>query len=353
MPRTAMKKMVIVLLHAGYWLLYALLVFLFLMISTRGRHTIAEMWTIWLLSGVAVFSFLPGILGFYSFYLLLFPLLQAKRFLLLLLLGLAAITGSGIITLAVLSIQGMGWNTHTGWQEKMWMIIFLALLAGIHGIIGTVMRGFISWYDDIRVKAALQQKNHETELALVKSQLNPHFLFNTIHNIDVLIEKDAVQASLYLNKLSDIMRFMLYEAKTEQIPLSRELAYIERYIDLQKIRTANTNFVQYTVNGDAGNLMIAPLLFIPYIENAFKHAAHEKDANAIRIQLLVEAGRIIFECENRYSHIPHPVEGGANGLGHTLLQKRLELLYPQKHTLCITQQNGCYKVNLTLDTHEN
>jgi sensor histidine kinase YesM len=189
--------------------------------------------------------------------------LQAKRFLLLAGCGLLTILCSGIITLAVLSIPGMGYNTHVGWQERMWMIIFLALLAGVHGIIGTVMRGFISWYGDIRIKAALQQKNHETELALVKSQLNPHFLFNTIHNIDVLIEKNAAQASLYLNKLSDIMRFMLYEAKTEQIPLSRELAYIERYIDLQKIRTANTNYVQYHVTGNAGNLMIAPLLFIP------------------------------------------------------------------------------------------
>ena len=352
-----MKRPAIILLHLGYWFLYILLVFSFLLLTLRGHGTMPGlwgMWQVWLLSGVGIFCFVPGVLGFYSFYSLLFTrFLQTKKFLLLLLFGILATLSAGVIALLVLSLPATPWNTHPReWQEMMWMLLFLALLACVHGIIGLVMKGFICWYGDIRIKEELTQKNHETELALVKSQLNPHFLFNTIHNIDVLIEKDAAQASLYLNKLSDIMRFMLYETKTEQIPLSKELAYIEKYIALQKIRTANMNYVQYSVAGDAANLMIEPLLFIPYIENAFKHATHERTANAIRIQLSIEAGQLVFDCENRYSLAPHPIEG-ANGLGHTLLQKRLALLYPNKHTLAISRQNGIYKVNLILHTHEN
>ncbi len=119
------------------------------------------------------------------------------------------------------------------------------------------------------------------ELALVKSQINPHFLFNTINNIDVLISKDAERASAYLNKLSDIMRFMLYETKPAKIPLPKELTYIEKFIELQKIRTTNEHYVNYSIKGDTANFMIPPMLLISFIENAFKYADNKKVENAI------------------------------------------------------------------------
>ena len=95
------------------------------------------------------------------------------------------------------------------------MTLFIAFIAFIAGVIALVIRGFITWVDEIKLKDELKQKNHETELALVKSQLDPHFLFNTLNNIDVLILKDQKVASEYLNKLSDIMRFMLFETKAD------------------------------------------------------------------------------------------------------------------------------------------
>ncbi|HXD92543.1 MAG TPA: sensor histidine kinase [Bacteroidia bacterium] len=185
------------------------------------------------------------------------------------------------------------------------------------------------------------------ELALVKNQINPHFLFNTINNIDVMIAKDAGQASAYLNKLSDIMRFMLYETKTEKIPLSKELTYIEKYIDLQKIRTSNINYVNYHVEGDGGNLVIAPMLFIPFIENAFKHAENKKLDNAVNIKLTLSKEMITFECENKFS------ESASNndeqsGLGNELIAKRLQLLYPNKHTLDVSNKNQTYHVKLVV-----
>ncbi len=140
------------------------------------------------------------------------------------------------------------------------VIVVIAFGALLNGIIGLVMKGFITSYGDIRVKEELNRKNFEVELALVKSQLSPHFLFNTINNIDVLIGIDAARASAYLNKLSDIMRFMLYETKTELIPLEEELAYIEKYIDLQKIRTANPDYIRFRVQGRAPGLLVPPML---------------------------------------------------------------------------------------------
>jgi LytS/YehU family sensor histidine kinase len=214
------------------------------------------------------------------------------------------------------------------------------------------MRGFISWYGDIKLKEDLTKKNFEMELALVKSQINPHFLFNTIHNIDILIEKDAKQASAYLNKLSDIMRFMLYETKTEKIFLARELTYIEEYISLQKIRTSNPDYVHYTVNGEAGNLLIEPMLFIPFIENAFKHSENTKSVNTITIQFDIAPGKIIFSCENHY--LKHAKNNPAqSGLGNELIKKRLALLYPGSHTLEVNNANEIYKVQVTIRQNEN
>lgn len=348
-----MKKPVIYLLHMGYWLLYGLLMSTFISFIGKGHLSWHELWTTLFFSPLALFCFLPGILGFYSFYTILFNyFLVKKKHLALVGMCIVFALAAGLITTLLLALPLTHWMGHPTLREQLFMAVFLALLATIHGIIGLVLKGFISWYGDIKLKEELNKRNYETELALVKSQINPHFLFNTINNIDVLIEKDATKASLYLNKLSGIMRFMLYETKADRIPLQKELDYIEEYIALQRIRTANSSYVQYTLQGDPGNMMIAPMLFIAYIENAFKHAAPRKEGHAVSITLSIDQGTINFGCENKYQRTSE-VNGIHNGLGNELLQRRLALLYPGKHTLDISDQEGNYKANLTLRTHEN
>jgi LytS/YehU family sensor histidine kinase len=182
---------------------------------------------------------------------------------------------------------------------------------------------------------------------LVKSQLDPHFLFNTINNIDALLLKDPEVASEYLNKLSDILRFMLYETKTEKIALSKEVEYIEKYIALQKTRTSNDNFVHFTLNGNGSNQLISPMIFIPFIENAFKHTSNKKNENAISISLAIEENRIVFVCQNIYDE--NKLQLNTNGLGNSLIRKRVELMYPEKHQLSITKQDAWYTVKLILN----
>jgi sensor histidine kinase YesM len=299
-------------------------------------------------SYVTIFAIFPGLLGFYFFYTVLFSrFLKRKKIIGLFVFGILESIVSGVLTVLALDYL---WNPRLfdiGWASILAMILFLSVLTFVHGMIGLVLRGFITSYGDIQLKEDLNKKNYEMELALVKSQINPHFLFNTINNIDILIEKDAVKASEYLNKLSGIMRFMLYEAKTEKIPLAKELTYIEKYIDLQKIRTANPNYVNYTVEGDLNDLLVEPMLFIPFIENAFKHAENKKIENAINIRIAIEKDRIIFVCENHYSKSSRDGEG-QNGLGNGLIRKRLQLLYPGKHELEITVENEIYKAKLIL-----
>jgi sensor histidine kinase YesM len=306
------------------------------------------------------FAVIPGLIAFYTFYSYLYNrFLLKKRLVFLCLSGMAvsvicAMLGELILSFLFGSIVNIDGHVRSGIMfehlkplEIVGFGIFMTFNALVNGIIGLVMKGFITSYGDISLKEELNRKNYEMELALIKSQINPHFLFNTINNIDVLIEKDAQTASIYLNKLSDIIRFMLYETKTEKILLSKELTYLEKYIDLQKIRTANPNYVSYSIEGDSGSLTIAPMIFIPFIENAFKHSENKKIENGINIRVSILGNVITFECENKYSQTPQTAPG-PNGLGNALIQKRLNLLYPDKHNLIVSNKNGIYKVSLTL-----
>ncbi len=345
-----MKKSVILFLHAGYWILYLLLVTSFLVALAANTKTDLTLIVqrSWLSSPLPLLLVGPGVLSFYSFYTFLFQRwLTRQKLGGFFLAGLLTVMVSGLLPLLLLQLPGIPWTITHQWEALFSMWVFLVILATIHGIIGMVMKGFITWYGEIKLKEDLKKKNLETELALLKSQLNPHFLFNTINNIDVLIETDAPKASRYLNTLSDILRYMLYETKAEEIPLQQELDYIEKYLSLQKIRSANPNYIQYRVEGEPGNHMISPLLFISYIENAFKHAESLKAGNAILITVTITPDSIRFRCENKYRR-HQQVRKDHSGLGQELLSRRMELLYPGKHALTITDQDETYIVDLKL-----
>ena len=186
----------------------------------------------------------------------------------------------------------------------------------------------------------------------MKSTISPHFLFNTLNNIDILITKDSEKASVYMKKLSDILRFILYETHDELIPMSLELEYIEKYIELQKIRTSNESFVNLRVLGKADEINIAPMIYIPFIENAFKHTFNKKAIDAINIQFDFLADTIKFTCENLKNKSGNLVQK-QSGLGINLIQQRLNLLYKDKHTLKIENLEEKYSVVLTIQVNEN
>ncbi len=162
-----------------------------------------------------------------------------------------------------------------------------------------------------------------------------------------MIGQDAGKASIYLNKLSDIMRFMLYEPGAKLIPLTKELSYIRDYINLQQIRTSNKDYVQYSIIGSTEQIQIPPMLFIPFIENAFKHSAPQRTGNVIRIIIAIEPNCIRFECSNK-SGIQDGLPNEYSGLGNELIERRLTLLYNNKHQLLLRQEDGIYQVKINL-----
>jgi two-component system, LytTR family, sensor kinase len=343
-----MKKSIVVLLHIGFWACYFILIMVMLGMYFRGVDQMESRIEA-AFEKILFFALLPSAISFYFFYFLIFPkYLQRKKVVLAIVSGLLIPLGAALIGFAVLSFlyqEDCFQNTE---ETTFGVILFMSFVALVSGIIALVIKGFITWFGEIKLKEALKQKNHEMELALVKSQLDPHFLFNTINNIDVLILKNAAKASNYLNKLSDIMRFMLFETKTDKILLSKEIEYIEKYVELQKIRTANSNYINFSVTGNSENKTIAPMVFIPFIENAFKHTTNKKLENAININILIENGTIKLECINRFDS-NRKLQQENNGLGNDLIQKRLNLIYPEKYKLEVVNQNDLYSVNLTID----
>ena len=345
-----MKKSVIVFLHIGFWFCYFSLVIV--MLAIFGRTETEESRLEFFFEVVLFFALVPSAITFYAFYSIIFPrFLQKGKILKSIIYGiLIAVLAADFGYFCLYSMVGGEECTSEddSWATFFGITFFMAFISMAAGVVGIVIKGFITWFDEVKLKEELARKNHKMELALVKSQLDPHFLFNTINNIDVLILKSAEEASEYLNKLSDIMRFMLFETKTEKILLSKEMEYIDKYIELQKIRTANLNYVNYTVIGSPKKRKVAPMIFIPFIENAFKHTTNKKLENAIVINILIEEGYIKMECINKLDP-SRKLEQESNGLGNELIKKRLQLIYPEKHQLKVTNIDNVYSVNLTID----
>lgn len=223
---------------------------------------------------------------------------------------------------------------------------FSFLLNGFNGIFGFFMRSLISWFKDWKIKETLTEKTRSLELEMIKLKLDPHFLFNTINNVDVLLETDSVKANTYLHKLASILRFYLYKTSETLILLSDEIKYIDEYVELQKIRTANKDFVQLMITGKIKDKKIPPMTLIPFIENAFKHSPNKK-TSTIEINLNIEKNELHFTCKNPLVH-PNETKNKEKGVGIELTEKRLKLIYGNQHHLIIKETLTDYFVELRI-----
>jgi len=349
-----MKKYQIFLFHFCYWAFYfliaAIVLLLMMTLINMEDHPQKE---IPLIKGIQIISkisfTIPALISYLVAYFFLFPRFINKKWKLVL-FSLITIVFSISLNALVIYLINFG-NSIFKTEELnkiLLMVLFVtSILSLLNLVMGLIIKGFIMWFKEAREKEELNKKNHQMELALVKSQLDPHFLFNTLNNIDVLILKDAEKASLFLNKLSDIMRFMLFETKDDKIELAKEITYIEKYIELQKIRTSNPNYVTVSIDNEDDTVLISPMLFIPFIENAFKYAELFKSENAIEIRIKATQNKLDFECDNKCSSHSNSISN--NGLGNELIQKRLALLYPEQHHLEMAELNGVFKVKLSID----
>ncbi|MCX6269062.1 MAG: histidine kinase, partial [Bacteroidetes bacterium] len=224
----------------------------------------------------------------------------------------------------------------------------LVLLFLIVSTLLKFMRDSIALQDvELRIKEVEKQKI-EAELRALKSQVNPHFFFNTLNSLYALSLDKSDKAPELILKLSDLMRYVIYESKDDLVPVGKQLEFLQSYVYLEQLRTNESLDIQFDITGDHVQVKIAPLLYLAFIENAFKHGAKDKnDDPFIHINFNLEhEDQVIFTIENRTDQYQRKSSGGGFGLSN--VKKRLELLYPGRHELKISESLTIYRVELTI-----
>lgn len=210
-----------------------------------------------------------------------------------------------------------------------------------------------TWYSRQQALQEISRQKLETELKMLKSQIQPHFLFNSLNSIYALSLKKSDEAPEMIIKLSGILDYLLYECDAEQVPLEKEIQVIEDYIELQKVRYGEKLDLNFEVLGEPVNTVIVPMLFLPLVENSFKHGADSQRMNPwIRIKLEVLENRVLFSISN--SHRGKKAKSSAHsGIGLANLEKRLQLLYPGRYRFELEMTEDKFEINLQLELNES
>ncbi len=234
--------------------------------------------------------------------------------------------------------------------EFVYEFILISLFLSITSFL-KFLSDWIDYQDDsINIKETQRQKL-EAELKLLRGQINPHFLFNTLNNLYALALDNSKKTPAMILHLSDLMRYMLYECRDNHVLIDKEINFIKNYIELEKIRIGENANIELKIMGSTGLQQISPLLFIPFVENAFKHGVNKLlDHTFVRIIFdLEKAGVIKFIIENSKDKREQYVDEKYSGIGIENVKKRLSLLYPEKYTLKITDNQNIFRVELIIE----
>ena len=241
--------------------------------------------------------------------------------------------------------DGKGQPKYYGWIQPALFTIVLVL--GISTSIALVQK----WQTDATLRAALEQAKTTSELSFLKAQINPHFFFNTLNNIYALTLIDVETAREALHRLSRMMRYVLYETQAGTTLLSKELAFLSDYIQLMQLRLTDKVTVSLTAPDPLHDRPIAPMLLLPFVENAFKHGVSALHPSRIAINVQQQQNRLLLDvCNTVFAEKAPSLEAG-NGIGLTNTRRRLDLLYPGQYALQINEHTpaGEYHVHLTLN----
>ena len=217
-------------------------------------------------------------------------------------------------------------------------------------MLGANLYGFTyAWFMGQEKRKSLEQATLQAELSALKHQINPHFLFNILNGLyGLAFRNDDEPTAEGIAKLSLMMRYMLYESNSNLVALPKELEYIQHYIDLQKLRIQVPENVQLKVTGEVAEKKIAPMVLIPFIENAFKHGISTIHSSFIEISLNLQADSLVFVVINPIHREGRGGQDTPGGIGLQNVRRRLELLYPDRHQLIIKAEDARYYIQLTL-----
>lgn len=301
--------------------------------------------SVWLITSIKVVDL--AILVYITNYLLIPRILYKKRYALFISVLLVMIVTSSIIKMywiGHLLNPASPLNIFDHFKVRIYDNVFPHILLVSTGI------AFKLLLDNTRAQKRLiemAKEKAETELQYLKSQINPHLLFNSLNSIYFLIDKQNNVARQTLLQFSDLLRYQLYDCNTNTIEIEKELKYLQDYVRLQQLRKNKQYDIQMNQHGDMTAFRITPLLLVPFVENAFKHISHHTDKrNFVEIDLSRQNGTFHFTVVNSTDN--HRSTEPRGGIGLTNVQRRLELLYPGKHQLQISNNEESFKIQLHL-----
>ena len=327
------KKIVIFLIHFSAWIIAGFFGAAIAYITFPPVET-----SFFILTAMAYTYYM--LVSFYTFYLFLVPkFLEKKKYKQFIIYGL-------LVVFVEFSLDQLFWIGIDYPQIDVgYSYIGVAIGALCCGVLGVFYRFGVDWFKNIEIRKELEHQNLLSELSLIKSRLNPHFLFNTLNNIDTLIQTNPEQASMALSKLSEILRYAVYSTTNKKVSFQNEVDTLEKYIALEKMRLINPNAVQFK-SEVPNEVRIPPMLFFPFIENGFKHSDLNQPNHKLNISIEENQGKIVFKCSNTINE--NKQDSNASGVGLELVKKRLNLLFPETHTLTIDDADKTFRVALDI-----
>lgn len=292
-----------------------------------------------------------ALLTYFTNYFLIPRLLYKGRYWIFFAAYLSSIFLMGILKLSII-IKILNARTtvfedfRTRFYDNIIPLILLVTAGAAAKLIGDYLQSQRKLMETAKEKA-------ETELKFLKSQINPHFLFNSLNSIYFLIDKQNSEARKTLLQFSDLLRYQLYDCNAERIGIEKEVNYLKDYIRLQELRKDNKYQVNVNVDDTVKNFSIVPLILIPFVENAFKHISHHsREKNFVDVHLGRSNGQFVFQIENsKENHVRTTEPPGGIGLNN--VKRRLELLYPGEHQLDIHNNEHTFRVDLKLKVDTN
>ncbi len=325
--------------HLFFWAFYVVIVAISLQLGRTPRE--------WLYFSALILSFHAAV-SYFNNYFLVNRFLYHRQYLtyivLLVLSILAAVFPISIIIHRLVKNQDL---KNMVWSWNFFILIALSILFSV--VLSMVLKLLKNWYQEEQKNRQLRQVNLETELRFLKSQINPHFLFNSLNNLYALTLKKSDQAPEVVLRLSNILRYVLYETGEGKVNLEKEIQYLRDYIDLEKIRAGERVDIRFEVHGNPNGFQIEPMLLLTFVENSFKHGAAGVIQNAwIHANLFCTDHTLTFIIKNNKPGQNQGEQVNPGGIGMENIKKRLDLLYPEKHELLVFDEPDSFTVQLTL-----
>lgn len=225
-------------------------------------------------------------------------------------------------------------------------IIAVVFISGFFLVSSCIIKFAVDWFSNERIQRNLESEKKDMELQFLKSQLNPHFLFNSLNNIYSLAYQKSDKTADAILKLSEMMRYMIYESNDSWVSLDKEVHYVESYVELQKLRFKDGAAVEISINGVIDGQKIVPLILMSFVENAFKHGVANDKGDPIKINIIANQKILHFSVTNKKSTANKDAIGG---VGLNNVERRLQLLYPDRYKLNIVNTPDHYTTELMLD----